>query len=273
MNYIESLSIAWRALSINKLRSGLTVLGIIVGVAAVVCMVSVGAGAQAEVSERIRTLGANLLLVFPGPQNSGAAKLESGTRPTLTEEDASAIHRELPDVVQVVAPLLSRSMGLVEGNRNWMTLVAGINPDYLIGREWQIASGRAFTSGELANGAKVAIVGSVIENELFERRSANHFGSGRFPSRSLACLARKALVPPAAAKTTSYSFLSRPRKAGSSGPCTAPVGKQWISFQSKSRMQPRFRLPEARSRVCSGSGTAFARMRRAISGSRIRPMF
>ena len=79
----------------NKLRSALTVLGIVVGVAAVVCMVSVGAGAQAEVSEKIRTLGANLLLVMPGARNSGGARLESGTQPTLTEEDAAAIRREL----------------------------------------------------------------------------------------------------------------------------------------------------------------------------------
>src|ERR1700752_1522624 len=115
MSPLESLPIAARALRVTKLRSALTVLGIIVGVAAVVCMVSVGAGAQAEISERIRTLGANLLIVFPGAQISGAAKLESGTRPTLTEDDASAIRRELPDV-QVAAPLLSRSMGLVAGN-------------------------------------------------------------------------------------------------------------------------------------------------------------
>src|SRR5262249_50977150 len=154
-----------RALRVNKLRSALTALGIIVGVAAVVCMVAVGAGAQAEVSEKVRTLGANLLLVLPGAQNSGGARLESGTRPTLTEEDAAAIRRELADV-QVAAPLLSHSMPLVAGNRNWMTLVAGINADYLVAREWPVASGRSFTSDEIASAAKVAIVGSVIIEEL-----------------------------------------------------------------------------------------------------------
>src|SRR5438552_4203155 len=170
MNYLESLQIALRALGVNKLRSALTALGIVVGVAAVVCMVSVGAGAQAEVSEKIRTLGANLLLVMPGAQNSGGARLESGTRPTLTEEDASAIRRELQDV-QIAAPLLSRSMPLVAGNRNWMTLVAGINTDYLIAREWQMASGRLFTSAEMDSAAKVAIVGTVIVEALFEGRA------------------------------------------------------------------------------------------------------
>src|ERR1700746_4211933 len=128
MSFLETLQIALRALLANKLRSPLTALGIIVGVAAVVCMVSVGSGAQAEVSEKIRTLGANLLLVMPGARNSGGARLEAGSEPTLTEEDAAAIRRERL-AVQVAAPLLSRSMPLVAGNRNWTTLVAGINDD------------------------------------------------------------------------------------------------------------------------------------------------
>src|SRR5260370_13241063 len=119
MSALESLRIAMRALRVNKLRSALTMLGIVVGVGAVVCMVSVGTGAQAEVSERIRTLGANLLLVMPGARSSGGARLESGTQPTLTEGDAAAVPRELVDV-QVAAPLLSRSMPLVAGNRNLM---------------------------------------------------------------------------------------------------------------------------------------------------------
>ena len=157
MNPLESLRIATRALRVNKLRSALTVLGIVVGVAAVVCMVSVGAGAQAEVSEKIRTLGANLLFVMPGARNSGGARLESGTQPTLTEEDAAAIRREFVDA-QVAAPLLSRSMPLVAANRNWVTLVAGINTDYLVAREWQVANGRVFMGDEIASAAKVAIV-------------------------------------------------------------------------------------------------------------------
>ncbi|MDH6234810.1 putative ABC transport system permease protein [Mesorhizobium soli] len=169
MSPLESMRIATRALGANKLRSALTVLGIIVGVAAVVCMVSVGAGAQAEVSEKIRTLGANLLLVLPGAQNSNGARLASGTQPTLTEADAAAIHRELADA-QVAAPLLSRSMPLVAANKNWVTLVAGINTDYLVAREWQVTNGRSFTNEEIASGAKVAIVGLVIVEELFDGR-------------------------------------------------------------------------------------------------------
>jgi putative ABC transport system permease protein len=194
MNPLESLRIATRALRVNKLRSALTVLGIIVGVAAVVCMVSVGAGAQAEVSEKIRTLGANLLLVTPGARNSGGARLESGTQPTLTEEDAAAIRRELVNA-QVAAPLLSRSMPLVAANKNWVTLVAGINPDYLVAREWQVVNGRSFTGEETASGAKVAIVGSVIIEELFEGRAGvgEMFRIGSVPFSVIGVLDKKGL--------------------------------------------------------------------------------
>ena len=169
-------------------------LGIVVGVAAVVCMVSVGAGAQAEVSEKIRTLGANLLLVLPGARNSGGARLESGTQPTLTEEDAAAIRRELVDA-QVAAPLLSRSMHLVAANKNWVTLVAGINGDYLVAREWQVANGRSFTGDEIASGAKVAIVGSVIIEELFDGRAGvgEAFRIGNVPFSVIGVLDKKGL--------------------------------------------------------------------------------
>ena len=194
MSPLESLRIAARALRVNKLRSALTVLGIVVGVAAVVCMVSVGAGAQAEVSEKIRTLGANLLLVMPGARNSGGARLESGTQPTLTEEDAAAIRRELVDA-QVAAPLLSRSMPLVAANKNWATLVAGINADYLVAREWQVTNGRSFTGDEIASGAKVAVVGSVIIEELFDGRAAvgETFRIGSVPFTVIGVLDKKGL--------------------------------------------------------------------------------
>ena len=194
MSPLESLRIATRALRANKLRSTLTVLGIIVGVGAVVCMMSVGAGAQAEVSEKIRTLGANILLVMPGARNSGGARLESGTEPTLTEEDAAAIRRELVDV-QVAAPLLSRSMPLVAANKNWMTVVAGINADYLVAREWKIADGRLFTGEEIVSGTKVAVVGSVIVEELFNGRAGvgETFRIGNVPFTVIGVLDKKGL--------------------------------------------------------------------------------
>lgn len=166
----------------------------VTGVAAVVCMVSVGAGARVEVSEKIRTLGANLLVIVPGAQNTGRARLASGTQPTLTEEDATAIHRELT-IVQVAAPLLSRSMPLVAGNKNWVTSVAGVNPDYLVAREWQITRGRFFTGGEIESGAKVAVVGSVIVEELFDGRAGigETFRIGNVPFTVVGVLDKKGL--------------------------------------------------------------------------------
>jgi putative ABC transport system permease protein len=157
-------------------------------------MVSVGAGAQAEVSEKIRTLGANLLLVTPGALNSGGARLEAGSQPTLTEEDAAAIGREVAEV-EGAAPLLSHSMPLVAGNRNWITQVAGINNDYLMAREWQIAKGRSFMSDEIASGEKVAIVGSVIVDELFDGRAGigETLRIGNVPFRVIGVLEKKGL--------------------------------------------------------------------------------
>ena len=153
MSLLESLTIAVRSLCVNKLRSALTALGIIVGVAAVVCMISIGAGAQADVAEKIRNLGANLLVVMPGAQSSGGARLEAGTQATLTEEDASAIRRELNDVL-VAAPLLAHSTHIVARGKNWATNVAGITTDYLIAREWRLSSGRPFTESELEIGGR-----------------------------------------------------------------------------------------------------------------------
>lgn len=170
MNSWLSLQTACRSLRVHKMRSILTILGVIVGVAAVVCMVSIGLGAQAQVSEKIQTLGANLLLITPGAQGSGGARLEAGTQHTLTEEDASAIASEIP-FVQVAAPVLSRRTQVVAGNRNWSTLVAGVDSNYLVAREWPLAEGRAFATDELLSAGKVAIVGEVIVDELFQGHS------------------------------------------------------------------------------------------------------
>lgn len=182
MGLLDTLATGLRSLCVHKLRSLLTVLGVIIGVAAVVCMMSVGAGARDEVSETIRTLGANLLIVWPGAGTSRGARLERGTRHTLTQADAAAIRHQL-SYVQVAAPLVSRQMQLIAGNNNWSTLVAGIDNDYLLAREWSVSQGRAFTSDELSAGAKVAIVGSTIVDELFPEASGigQSFRIGKVP--------------------------------------------------------------------------------------------
>jgi putative ABC transport system permease protein len=192
MKLLDSLAVGLRALSVNKMRSMLTVLGIIIGVAAVVCMVSVGLGAREEVSEKIRTLGANLVVIRPGAQLSGAARLETGTRQTLTEDDALALRRELTDV-QAVAPTLSRPMQVVAGNNNWATFVDGIDNDYLVAREWRIGNGRTFTLDELGSGTKVAIIGVDVGEALFPGVSAvgQTFRIGNVPFTVIGTLERK----------------------------------------------------------------------------------
>jgi putative ABC transport system permease protein len=167
MKIATNVRFAWTGLRAHKMRSTLTALGIIVGVAAVVCMISVGLGAQSQVSEKIRTLGANLLIVTPGAQASSGARLESGTRPTLTVEDATAIQKNISGV-EVASPVLSRRTQVVAGNKNWLTLVAGVHSDYLIAREWPVNTGRVFSADEIGNSAKVAIIGDVIADELFK---------------------------------------------------------------------------------------------------------
>jgi putative ABC transport system permease protein len=192
MDLLDSLAVGLRALSVNKTRSLLTVLGIIIGVAAVVCMVSVGSGAREEVSEKIRTLGANLVVIRPGAQLSGAARLETGTRQTLTEDDALALRRELTNV-QAVAPTLSRPMQVVAGNNNWATFVDGIDNDYLVAREWRIGNGRTFTLDELGSGTKVAIIGVDVGEALFPGVPAvgQTFRIGNVPFTVIGTLERK----------------------------------------------------------------------------------
>ena len=171
MTLIEAARAGGAALAANKLRSALTLLGIVIGVAAVVCMVSVGLGAQAEVADKIRTLGANLLLVRPGAQNAGGVRSATGTRQTLTAEDAGAIEGELPDV-RIAAPLISGSAQVIAADRNWSTLVAGVTGGYLVARDWRLERGRSFTAGEIESGAKVAVIGAVIAHQLFADQPA-----------------------------------------------------------------------------------------------------
>lgn len=163
---LDSTLDAVRALRANVMRSVLTTLGIIIGVAAVIIMVSVGAGAKARVAELIKSLGSNLVIVLPGTSTSGGVRLGRGTRPTITEDDAAAIQREIPSV-QLVAPSVRGSGQVVFGNLNWSTLIYGITPEYLEVREWEIVTGRAFMPEEVKGAAKVALLGETVVESLF----------------------------------------------------------------------------------------------------------
>ncbi len=165
MNIAALLRIALRALAINKLRSALTMLGIIIGVAAVIVMIAVGAGAQARVEAQIRALGSNLLLILSGARTQGGVRLGFGSNYTLSEDDAIAINREIPEAI--AAPALRGGAQVVWGNANWSTQIYGTTPEYLEAREWPLASGRVFTPAEMAGAGKVCIVGQTIVTQLF----------------------------------------------------------------------------------------------------------
>jgi putative ABC transport system permease protein len=165
MKTLQLFRVALRALAINKLRSALTMLGIVIGVAAVIVMIAVGAGAQRRVEEQIRALGSNLLLVMPGATTAGGVRMGFGSASTLTEDDVAAINREIPEAL--AAPALRGSAQVIWGNANWSTQIYGVTPEYLDVRQWPLAAGRVFEPQEAASAAKVCLIGSTVARQLF----------------------------------------------------------------------------------------------------------
>jgi putative ABC transport system permease protein len=166
MNFFAALRSALRALAANTLRSILTMLGIIIGVAAVITMIAVGSGATERVQAQMKGLGSNIMLVLPGGVSQAGVRLGAQTRQRLTEEDAQAIAIEIPEV-QVAAPTTRTSGQVVGGNTNWGTTIFGVNNDYLEARDWSLVSGRLFDPAELAGSAKVAWMGQTVAREIF----------------------------------------------------------------------------------------------------------
>jgi putative ABC transport system permease protein len=144
-------------------------LGIVVGVTAVVCMVAVGDGARSRVSDKIRGLGTNVLYISPGTAQSGGARLAAGTGHTLTDEDAATILREVAGI-EIASPMISRTAQVIAGNRNWSTTVTGNDSGYLLAREWALVAGRMFNEAEIESGAQVAIIGQMLAEKLFDDR-------------------------------------------------------------------------------------------------------
>ncbi|HZW14063.1 MAG TPA: ABC transporter permease [Noviherbaspirillum sp.] len=166
MNLLATLRIALDALRVNKLRSILTMLGIIIGVAAVITMIAVGSGAQARVEDQIKSLGSNLMVILPGSTTASGVRLGAGANQNLTEDDALAIAREVPEVL-VAAPTTRGSGQVVAGNTNWATQIYGVTPDYFEAREWPLQSGRMFEQAEITGSAKVVVLGQTVARELF----------------------------------------------------------------------------------------------------------
>jgi putative ABC transport system permease protein len=165
MSVLGLLRVAMRALAVNKLRSLLTMLGIIIGVAAVIVMIAVGGGAQARVEEQIRSLGSNLLLILSGSTTSGGVRMGFGSNLTISEDDAAAIPREIPETM--AAPALRGTAQLIWGNQNWSTVIFGVTPEYIDVRQWEIAAGRLFDATDMAGATKVCLVGQTVARQLF----------------------------------------------------------------------------------------------------------
>jgi putative ABC transport system permease protein len=166
MNFFAAVRSAFRALAANTLRSILTMLGIIIGVAAVITMIAVGRGATDRVQEQMKGLGSNIMLVMPGGLTQGGVRLGASTGQGLSEDDANAIARDVPEV-QVAAPSMRTGAQVIAGNTNWSTSIMGSTNDYLEAREWPLQSGRAFEAAEIQGSAKVAMIGQTVATQLF----------------------------------------------------------------------------------------------------------
>jgi putative ABC transport system permease protein len=163
---LASLRIALRALMVNKMRSTLTMLGIIIGVGAVIAMIAVGSGAKQRIADQIASMGSNLLMVMSGSSTSGGLRFGSGTVPTLTVDDAKAILSEIPSI-KYVAPSLPGVAQIVYGNQNWSTSINGTTPEMLDIREWPVALGRPFGQQDVDGATKVCLLGMTVVENLF----------------------------------------------------------------------------------------------------------
>lgn len=164
--WFMTLRIALRALGRNKLRAFLTMLGIIIGVGAVIAMVAIGEGAKATIRAQIASLGTNVLIVLPGTATQGGVRTGSGGVNTLVDGDAKAMMQELSSVA-FASPTLRRPEQIVAGNLNWSTLTQGVAPEFQQIRDWQVADGRFIHEGDIESAAKVAVIGQTVVSQLF----------------------------------------------------------------------------------------------------------
>ena len=166
INIPSTFRISFRALRVNKMRSALTMLGIVIGVGAVIAMLSVGTGASTQISEQISSMGSNLIMILPGATTTGGVRMGMGSQPTLTLGDAEAIQKE-SSAVSDVAPVLNGVAQIVSGNQNWSTGVVGTTPSMLSVRDWNLSSGRPFTEQDVKSATKVCLLGQTVVDNIF----------------------------------------------------------------------------------------------------------
>jgi putative ABC transport system permease protein len=167
MSVIEYIKTALVALRLNKLRSMLTTLGIIIGVASVIVMSGIGSGASKQIEDQISSLGTNQLTIFPGSANVGGRRGGFGSAPPLTEKDLRAVRDGVAGVMAASGELGNNNASVVLGNANWTTQVQGVGAEIELVREWPIARGRYFDAREAASGAKFGVLGATVARELF----------------------------------------------------------------------------------------------------------
>lgn len=166
MDLKSTTKMAINSLKVNKLRSALTSLGIIIGVSAVIIMLAIGTGASKQVQANMESMGSNLLTIRSTSATTGGVSLGIGTRPSLTLKDATAIEKMIPDI-DAVAPVSNESKQVMYGNQNWQTTVYGTTPKYLYAKNYEIDLGRRFSFEDVKNSAKVCLIGSTVATELF----------------------------------------------------------------------------------------------------------
>ncbi len=166
INIPSTFKISFRALRVNKMRSALTMLGIIIGVGAVIAMVAIGTGASRKIAEQISSMGSNLLIILPGATTSGGVRMGGGTQSTLNLGDSDAILKECPAVADV-APSTGGVAQIVYGHLNWSTGINGTTPGMLIVRDWGLSAGRSFIVQDVKNATKVALLGQTVVDNLF----------------------------------------------------------------------------------------------------------
>lgn len=166
MDLKSTLKMALVSLKVNKMRSILTSLGVIIGVSSVIIMLAVGEGASQKIAKDMESMGSNLLMINSAAATSGGVRMGRGTKPTLTLKDAEAIKKECQGL-SGVAPTSKETQQLTYGNQNWSTSVTGTNNEYIYIRDWEILYGRNFYKEELKNSSKVAIIGNTVASELF----------------------------------------------------------------------------------------------------------
>jgi len=166
MTILVILRLAFRSLARNKMRTGLTMLGIVIGVGAVIAMVSIGQGADSMVQDQIQSMGSNMMFIMAGSMSTGGARLGAGAVSTLTTDDIEAIEQEVP-TIKAASPMVRSAGQLIFGNQNWSTQIQGTNQKFVTIRQWAMKDGEFFTEGDVRTAARVIVLGSTVADSLF----------------------------------------------------------------------------------------------------------